>query len=68
MVNIVTGDTTKTPDLVEYCLGQFEKWLARYLQKESFDVDIAAYEKIFEQASKDETEGETILDEENVID
>lgn len=65
IINIVAGDATKTSDLIEYCLAQFEKWLARYLQKESFDVDVAAYEKIFEQAGKDESDDEEmLLDEE----
>jgi hypothetical protein len=58
IINIVDGDATKTPDLIDFCLNAFEHFLSRYLQEEEFKVDVTAYEKIFEQAGKDETEEE----------
>jgi len=51
MVNIVNGDETKIPELIDFCLNALEQWLARYLQKEEFKVDATAYEKIFKRAS-----------------
>lgn len=56
IVNVVSGDETKVPDLVAFCLDALEEWLARYLQKEEFKVDASAYERIFEQADRDEGE------------
>jgi len=64
ITNIVSGDETKIPDLVAYCLDALEEWLARYLQREEFKVDTAAYERIFEKADKDEVEEEE-FDEDN---
>jgi len=54
MTNIVSGDETKVPDLVAFCLDALEEWLSRYLQRDEFKVDTDAYERIFEQAGKDE--------------
>jgi hypothetical protein len=54
IVNIVSGDPAKIPELMSYCLDAHEQWLARYLQKEEFKVDTSTYEKIFEQADKDD--------------
>lgn len=59
LVNIVNGDPGRIPDLIELCLNEFDKWLARYLRKEEFKVDVSAYEKIFERAGKDETDDDT---------
>jgi hypothetical protein len=56
IVNIVSGDPAKVPDLIAFCLENYEQHLARYLQKEEFKVDTAAYERIFERADKDEEE------------
>ena len=56
ITNIVSGDETKIPDLVAFCLDALEEWLARYLMREEFKVDASAYERIFEQADKDEEE------------
>ena len=58
MVNIVNGDPARTQDLVAFCLDEFEKFLARYLQREEFTVDASAYQKIFEKADEDELIGE----------
>jgi hypothetical protein len=58
IVNIVGGDAIKVPELIDFCLNVLEQWLSRYLQKEEFKVDVSAYEKIFEQAGKDESEEE----------
>ena len=63
IVAIVGGDATKTPELIDLCLNALEQWLSRYLQREEFKVDASAYEKIFEQASKDESEDENIDDD-----
>lgn len=56
MVHIVSGDATKIPDLLSFCLDALEQWISRYLQKEEFEVDTAAYERIFEEAGKDEAD------------
>jgi hypothetical protein len=58
IVNIVGGDVIKVPELIDFCLNALEQWLSRYLQREEFKVDVSAYEKIFEQAGKDESEEE----------
>lgn len=58
IVNIVSGDPAKIPDLIALCLDAHEQWLARYLQKEEFKVDASAYERIFEKAADDEIEKE----------
>ena len=56
ITNVVSGDHTKIPDLVAFCLDALEEWLSRYLQREEFKVDTSAYEQIFEQADRDEEE------------
>jgi len=58
IVNIVGGDALKVPELIDFCLNALEQWLSRYLQQEEFKVDVSAYEKIFEQAGKDEEDKE----------
>jgi hypothetical protein len=52
IVNIVNGDPAKIPELMSFCLDAHEKWLSRYLQKEEFKVDPAAYDLIFDAAGK----------------
>lgn len=58
IVNIVGGDVLKVPELIDFCLNALEQWFSRYLHQEEFKVDVSAYEKIFEQAGKDESEEE----------
>jgi hypothetical protein len=58
LVNVVSGDPAKIPDLIAFCLNAFEQHLARYLQKEEFKVDAGAYERIFEKADNAEEQEE----------
>ena len=58
IVNIVSGDPAKIPELMSFCIDALEQQLARYMQKEEFKVDTSAYEKVFEQADKDELDDE----------
>ena len=60
IVNVVSGDPAKIPDLVAFCLEAYEQQLARYLQEEEFKVDASVYERIFEKAGKDEQDREEI--------
>ncbi|OPY78218.1 MAG: hypothetical protein A4E65_02372 [Syntrophorhabdus sp. PtaU1.Bin153] len=57
IVDIVSGDPAKIPQLIAFCLDAYEQHLSRYLQAEEFKVDRAAYEKIFEQADKADLDG-----------
>ncbi len=59
IVNIVSGDPSKLPEATSFCIDALEEQIARYLQKEEFKVDASAYQKIFEQADKDELDDET---------
>lgn len=52
MVNIVSGDPSKIPELNTFCMDALEEQLSRYLQKEEFKVDVAAYQKIFERSER----------------
>ncbi len=61
IVNVVSGDPAKIPDLISFCLEAYEQHLARYLQNEEFKVDASAYERIFERADKDEQEIEEAI-------
>lgn len=54
IVHVTSGDATKIPDLISFCLDALEQWISRYLQKEEFKVDTSAYERIFEEADKEE--------------
>lgn len=54
MVNLVSGDQQKIPELMSFCIDALEQWLSRYLQKEEFKVDTTAYEKLFDAADKDD--------------
>lgn len=38
IINMVAGDAAKTPDLIEYMLGQAENWLGRYAEEKEFRV------------------------------
>jgi hypothetical protein len=58
LVNVVSGDPAKIPDLIAFCLDAYEQHLARYLQKEEFKVDAGAYERIFEKADNAEEQEE----------
>jgi hypothetical protein len=59
IVNIVSGDQSKVPEATSFCIDALEEQIARYLQKEEFKVDASAYQKIFEQADKDELDEES---------
>ncbi len=42
IINLVAGDATKAPDLIEYMLAHAEDWLDRYAGEKEFTVPLPA--------------------------
>lgn len=40
IIDLVAGDVAKTPDLIEFMLGQAEDWLDRYAEEREFKVPL----------------------------
>ena len=56
IINLVAGDDTKTPDLIQFMLEQAEDWLDRYSGDKEFTVPLPATTAMKDETDEDEEE------------